>query len=70
MAFLDLTAARPTEGYYISEVRTPRPLPVRTFLPTGYEPPLKPELTIDATNTSPQDAAALLLEYLQKQSII
>src|SRR6516164_8320668 len=35
-----------------------------------YEPPLKPELTIDATNTSPQDAAALLLEYLQKQSII
>ena len=38
MAFLDLTAARPTEGYYTSEVRTPRPLPVRTFLPTGYEP--------------------------------
>ena len=38
MAFLDLTAARPTEGYYTSEVRTPRSLPVRTFLPTGYEP--------------------------------
>ena len=38
MPFLDLTAARPTEGYYVSEVRTPRPLPVRTFLPTGYEP--------------------------------
>jgi phospholipase/carboxylesterase len=38
MPFLDLTAVRPAEGYYTSEVRTPRPLPVRTFLPTGYEP--------------------------------
>jgi phospholipase/carboxylesterase len=38
MAFTELTAIRPTEGYYISEVHTPRPLPVRTFLPTGYEP--------------------------------
>jgi len=38
MAFTELTAIRPTEGYYTSEVHTPRPLPVRTFLPTGYEP--------------------------------
>ncbi len=29
---------RPVEGFYNSEVRAPRPLPVRTFLPTGYEP--------------------------------
>jgi phospholipase/carboxylesterase len=29
---------RPAEGFYTSEVQTPRPLPVRTFLPTGYEP--------------------------------
>jgi phospholipase/carboxylesterase len=29
---------RPPEGFYTSEVRTPRRLPVRTFLPTGYEP--------------------------------
>jgi phospholipase/carboxylesterase len=29
---------RPAEGFYTSEVRTPRRLPVRTFLPTGYEP--------------------------------
>jgi adenylylsulfate kinase len=35
-----------------------------------YEPPEKPELTIDATGTSPQDAAAILLAYLEKQSII
>lgn len=29
---------RPAEGFYTSEVRAPEPLPVRTFLPTGYEP--------------------------------
>src|SRR6516164_8307046 len=38
MPFIELTATRPAEGFYLSEVRTPRPLPVRTFLPTGYEP--------------------------------
>jgi phospholipase/carboxylesterase len=29
---------RPAEGFYTSEVMPPRCLPVRTFLPTGYEP--------------------------------
>jgi phospholipase/carboxylesterase len=29
---------RPAEGFYTSEVTAPEPLPVRTFLPTGYEP--------------------------------
>jgi phospholipase/carboxylesterase len=29
---------RPVEGFYTSEVQAPRRLPVRTFLPTGYEP--------------------------------
>lgn len=29
---------RPSEGFYTSEVYSPRRLPVRTFLPTGYEP--------------------------------
>src|SRR5215471_2183293 len=29
---------RPAEGFYSSEVQAPRRLPVRTFLPTGYEP--------------------------------
>jgi phospholipase/carboxylesterase len=40
MAFADLTwrAFRPAEGFYTSEVDAPRRLPVRTFLPTGYEP--------------------------------
>jgi phospholipase/carboxylesterase len=40
MAYADSTwrAFRPAEGFYTSELQTPRPLPVRTFLPTGYEP--------------------------------
>jgi phospholipase/carboxylesterase len=29
---------RPAEGFYTSEVQAPHRLPVRTFLPTGYEP--------------------------------
>jgi phospholipase/carboxylesterase len=40
MAFVDLSwrTFRPAEGFYTSEVEAPRRLPVRTFLPTGYEP--------------------------------
>jgi phospholipase/carboxylesterase len=40
MPYLDLCwrTFRPQEGFYVSEVQTPRKLPVRTFLPTGYEP--------------------------------
>jgi phospholipase/carboxylesterase len=40
MAFLDLSwqTFRPEEGFYTTEVETPRPLPIRTFAPTGYEP--------------------------------
>jgi phospholipase/carboxylesterase len=29
---------RPPEGFYTTEVQAPHRLPVRTFLPTGYEP--------------------------------
>jgi adenylylsulfate kinase len=35
-----------------------------------YEAPLRPELTIDATSTSPQEAAVLLLDYLSKQGLL
>ena len=40
MAAADLSwrTLRPAEGFYTSEVEAPRRLPVRTFLPTGYEP--------------------------------
>ncbi len=41
-----------------------------TGIDDPYEPPLKPELTIDATNTSPQQATVLLIEYLEKQGIL
>jgi adenylylsulfate kinase len=35
-----------------------------------YEAPLRPELTIDATNTSPQRAAQVLLDYLERQGFL
>jgi phospholipase/carboxylesterase len=40
MPYTDLSwrLFRPEEGFYTSEVQTPRRLPIRTFLPTGYEP--------------------------------
>src|SRR5947209_15706298 len=40
MPFTDLSwrTYRPAEGFYTTEVHTPRRLPLRTFLPTGYEP--------------------------------
>jgi phospholipase/carboxylesterase len=39
MASINVSASRPAEGFYTSEVATTaRPLPVRTFLPAGYEP--------------------------------
>jgi phospholipase/carboxylesterase len=40
MPFTDLSwrTFRPAEGFYTSEVQAPRCLPLRTFLPTGYEP--------------------------------
>jgi phospholipase/carboxylesterase len=40
MPYTDLSwrTFRPAEGFYTSEVHTPRRLPLRTFLPTGYEP--------------------------------
>jgi adenylylsulfate kinase len=41
-----------------------------TGIDDPYEAPTSPELTIDATNTSPQQATVLLLEYLQKRGIL
>ncbi len=40
MAFLPLSScpSRPSEGFYTSEVQASRRWPLRTFLPTGYEP--------------------------------
>jgi adenylylsulfate kinase len=41
-----------------------------TGIDDPYEAPLHPELTLDATNTSPQQATVLLIEYLEKQGIL
>jgi adenylylsulfate kinase len=41
-----------------------------TGIDDPYEAPLQPELTIDATHTSPQDAAVLLLKYLEQQGLM
>jgi adenylylsulfate kinase len=41
-----------------------------TGIDDPYEAPEKPELSIDATGISPQEAAALLLEYLEQQGVI
>src|SRR5438105_786778 len=42
MTPLDVTMttrlARPAEGFYTTQLQTPRVWPVRTFLPYGYEP--------------------------------
>src|SRR5215467_16357260 len=40
MPYTDLSwrTFRPAEGFYTSEVEAPNRLPIRTFLPFGYEP--------------------------------
>src|ERR1700682_4255043 len=40
-----------------------------TGIDDPYEEPVKPELTIDATSTTPQQATVTLIEYLEKQGI-
>src|SRR6516165_2558138 len=41
-----------------------------TGIDDPYEAPLKPEITLDATSTSPQEAAVLLMDYLENQGLI
>ncbi len=41
-----------------------------TGIDDPYEAPLNPEVTLDATSTPPQQAAALLIEYLEKQGLL
>jgi adenylylsulfate kinase len=41
-----------------------------TGIDDPYEPPLQPELTLDATATSPQEATVRLLEYLERQGLV
>jgi adenylylsulfate kinase len=41
-----------------------------TGIDDPYEEPLNPELSFDATSTTPQEATALILAYLEKQGIL
>ena len=41
-----------------------------TGIDDPYEEPHKPEVTIDATGTTPQQATVILIEYLQKVGIV
>jgi adenylylsulfate kinase len=41
-----------------------------TGIDDPYEAPNNPELTIDATATSPQEATILILQYLEKQGFV
>jgi adenylylsulfate kinase len=76
LPFLEIHVATPIET---CEQRDPKGLYKKaragqlkgfTGVDDPYEPPLKPELTLDATGTSPQQAAALLLEHLEKLGLL
>jgi adenylylsulfate kinase len=80
LPFIEVHCATPIET---CESRDPKGLykKARTALASGkgmgftgiddpYEAPAKPEVTIDATGTTPQDAAAQLIEYLEKRGIL
>ncbi len=41
-----------------------------TGIDDPYEPPLRAEMTIDATTVSPQAGAELLLAYLESQGLV
>jgi adenylylsulfate kinase len=41
-----------------------------TGIDDPYEAPNSPELTLDATNTSPQQAVVLIVDYLAKQGLV
>ena len=41
-----------------------------TGIDDPYEAPASPEITLDATNTSPQEAAVLLMRFLEQKGLI
>jgi adenylylsulfate kinase len=76
LSFIEIHVATPIET---CEQRDPKGLYKKaragqlknfTGIDDPYEPPIKPELTIDATSTSPQEATMILLQYLEKQGIL
>jgi adenylylsulfate kinase len=76
LPFLEIHVATPIET---CEQRDPKGLYKKaragqlknfTGIDDPYEAPLKPELTIDATATSPQEATIAILGYLEKRGLV
>src|SRR5262249_8611388 len=76
LPFFEIHVATPIE---VCEQRDPKGLYKKaragqlknfTGIDDPYEAPLHPELTLDATATSPQEATVILLNYLEKQGIV
>jgi adenylylsulfate kinase len=76
LPFIEIHVATPIET---CETRDPKGLYKKaragqlkgfTGIDDPYEPPEAPEITLDATNTSPQEATVQLLEYLRKTGLI
>src|SRR5947209_2412451 len=76
LPFVEIHVATPIET---CETRDPKGLYKKaragelknfTGIDDPYEPPTKPELTLDATNTSPQDASVLLMTYLREKGLL
>src|SRR3954451_22931883 len=76
LPFLEIHVATPIET---CEQRDPKGLYKKaragqlkgfTGVDDPYESPANPELTIDATGTSPQQAVVQIIEYLEKQGVV
>jgi adenylylsulfate kinase len=76
LPFVEIHVATPIET---CETRDPKGLYKKaragelkgfTGVDDPYEPPTKPELTLDATNTSPQEAAVQLLDFLRQNGLV
>ena len=74
--FIEIHVATPIET---CETRDPKGLYKKaragelkgfTGIDDPYEAPTAPEVTLDATKTSPQEATVQLLEYLKKQGLL
>src|SRR5829696_76890 len=75
LPFIEVHVATPIET---CETRDPKGLYKKaragelknfTGIDDPYEAPAKPELTIDATTVSPQDATVLLMQYLEDRGL-
>src|SRR5262249_53961367 len=76
MAFIEIHINTPIET---CEKRDPKGLYKKaragelknfTGIDDPYEPPSNPDLSIDATHTSPQEGAVLIVKYLEKRGIL